>query len=109
METPIITRDELKGALDRGDNLRLVLAQNEWAFDRAHIPGSLPFTTVERGLQTLDRADDIVVYCSDPACPRSLAVARLLARHGYSRVRHYAGGLIDWAAAGLPLAGALAA
>jgi hypothetical protein len=36
----------------------------------------------------------------------SRSVARPLARHGCRRVRRYAGGLADWAAAGEPRAGA---
>jgi ArsR family transcriptional regulator len=109
METPSINRDDLKGALERGDTIRLVMALNDWAFDRAHIPGSLRLSAVEQGLPAVEPQDEIVVYCSGPDCPISLAVARRLARQGYIRVRRYAGGLSDWAAAGYPLDGARAA
>src|SRR5689334_5966640 len=36
-----INRDELRDKLARGDDFRLVMALNRWAFDAKHIPGSL--------------------------------------------------------------------
>jgi rhodanese-related sulfurtransferase len=109
MEPRMITRDELQTALENRENIKLVMAQSDWAYANAHIPGSLHFATLDEGLQHLDSQDDIIVYCSGAACPLSRATARLLVRHRYRRVRHYAGGLQDWADAGLPLEGALVA
>ena len=42
-----ICRDELKAKLDRGDDFKLIMALNRWAFDAKHIPGSLHFDTPE--------------------------------------------------------------
>jgi len=106
MDTQVISRDELKALLDRGEGVKLVMAMGEWAYRAAHIPGSLCFATLDEELQALDPADDIIVYCSNDHCVLSLAACRLLARHGYRRVRRYAGGLLDWHAAGHPLEGA---
>jgi hypothetical protein len=43
----LISRDELKATLDRGDNIKLVMTLGEWAYRAKHIPGSLHFTTPE--------------------------------------------------------------
>jgi len=100
-----ISRDELKAKLDRGDDFRLIMALNRWAFDAKHIPGSIHFDTPDDLYQAIGRDDEIVVYCSHVDCLSSVAVYRDLVRRGYGNVRRYAGGLLDWEDAGLPLEG----
>jgi rhodanese-related sulfurtransferase len=101
----IIQREELKAKLDRGDDFKLVMALGEWAYRAKHIPGSLNYATVEEALQALKPEDEIVVYCSDVHCPASAAAYHMLRGRGYGNVRRYAGGLLDWEAAGYPLEG----
>jgi len=104
-EIKTIEREELKAKLDRGDDLKLIMAMHEWGFRAAHIPGSLHYNTVEEANQALDLHDEIVVYCSDPACVASQFAYQWLVEAGYTNVRRYAGGLSDWAAAGYELKG----
>ncbi len=98
-----IERDELKAAIDRGDDIRLVMAMHQDHFDQAHIPGSVHLFELDRASELLQQDDDIVVYCSDRSCPASALVSQKLIDAGYTHVRHYAGGLSDWAAAGYEL------
>ena len=100
-----IERDELRRKIERHDPFKLVLALSEWAFRAKHIPGSLHFNSPREMFAALAKDDDIVVYCSNVDCHSSLAAYQQLVEHGYTRVGHYAGGLIDWEAAGLPLEG----
>jgi rhodanese-related sulfurtransferase len=100
-----ISRDELKRKLDAGEDLKLVMALNRWAYDAKRIPSSLHFDTPEELYATLRPEDDIVVYCSQVDCLSSVALYRELVRRGYQHVRRYAGGLLDWEDAGLPLEG----
>lgn len=102
-EIRTIGRQELKDKLDRGDAFRLVMAMHEWGFNAAHIPGSVHFKTVEEARAGLEFDDEIVVYCSDPACLASQIAYRWLIEAGYPNVRRYAGGVSDWAAAGYEL------
>jgi len=104
-----IDREELKDRLEGGESLTLILVQGMWAFERCHIPGSITFASREAALAVLHPDDEIVVYCSGGPCPASAVAYRLLTERGYRQVRHYAGGLDDWAAAGYSLAGELAA
>jgi rhodanese-related sulfurtransferase len=60
---------------------------------------------VEEAQQELDVDDEIVVYCTDPACVASQFAYQWLVEAGYNNVRRYAGGLSDWAAAGYELEG----
>jgi rhodanese-related sulfurtransferase len=100
-----IERDELHAKIQRGDAFKLVMVVSEWGFRVKHIPGSLHFKSYERMFAALAKDDPIVVYCSNLDCHASLAAVRALLEHGYTDVRHYAGGLIDWETAGLPLEG----
>lgn len=105
MDIDTIEREELKQKLDRGDDFKLVMTLNEWAYRAEHIPGSMHFPSVEAALASLATDDEIVVYCSDAACVASKYAYFGLVEHGYINVRRYAGGLSDWAQAGYPLAG----
>ena len=106
---PVLTigRQELKAKLDRREPIKLVMALNRWAFDAKHIPGSLHFENPEELYSTIDKDNEVVVYCSNVDCLASVALYRALVERGYRNVRRYAGGLIDWEDAGLPLEGEL--
>jgi rhodanese-related sulfurtransferase len=103
-----ISRDELKAKLDRGDDVKLIMALNRWAFDAKHIPGSLHFDTPEALYTAIRPDDEVIVYCSHVDCLSSVALYRDLLKRGYHNVRRYSGGLLDWEDAGLPLEGEFA-
>ena len=104
-----IGRDELKAKLDRGDDVKLVMALNRWAYDAKHIPGSLHFDTPDALYAALRPDDEIVVYCSQRDCLSSVAMYRDLVARDYQNVRRYSGGLMEWEDADLPLEGAFVA
>ena len=108
MDIRTIERDELKTMIDRGDDFKLVMSLNDWAFRAKHIPGSIHFPTIEDALTALSPEDEIVVYCSDSACVASQFAYRGLVEHGFKHVRRYEGGLSDWGAAGYPFEGSAA-
>jgi rhodanese-related sulfurtransferase len=80
MEIETIERDELKAKLDGGADIRLVMSLQRWAFEALHIPGSLHFDTPEELLSALGQDDEIIVYCSDPACVGSRFAYKKLVR-----------------------------
>ena len=102
-------REELKAKLDRGDDFKLIMALNRWAYDAKHIPGSLHFDTPEALYAAVRPDDEVVVYCSNVDCLSSVALYRDLDRRGYRNVRRYSGALLEWEDAGLPLEGDFAA
>ena len=99
----LITRDELRIRIARGDRLKLLMTMPELAYCAKHIPQSVCVPTVDEALAVLEPADEIVVYCSDVYCAASIYAYRALERRGYANVRRYAGGMADWEAAGYPL------
>src|SRR5712691_12199826 len=88
-DTTTISREELKEKLDRKENFRLVMALAEWAYQAKHIPGSIHFATMREALHSLNKEDEIVVYCSDANCIASQALGQLLERNGYTHVLHF--------------------
>jgi membrane protein DedA with SNARE-associated domain/rhodanese-related sulfurtransferase len=71
-------------------------AQTGW------IPGSVLVRDVSE--LTLERDDEIVVYCDCPNDASAAVMARTLKEHGYRRVRPLAGGVGAWLNEGLPIA-----
>ncbi len=63
----ILTRDELKGKMDRGDDFTLVEALAEDAYKDWHLPGAIniPASRVRELAPKMlpDKNADIVVYC----------------------------------------------
>ncbi len=100
-----ISREALKTRLDRGDPLKLVMVMPQWAYRARHIPGSLACIEPEEAYALLSPDEEIILYCSDPACTNSIRAYEVLSQHGYRHLAHYAGGLLDWEAAGYPLEG----
>ncbi len=101
----IISRDELKEKIDRGDDFKLVMVLGEWAYRVKHIPGSINVTTPQEAAKVLNPDDEIVVYCSHEGCAASKYAYHLLESNGYEHVRRYAGGIDEWEESGLPLEG----
>ncbi len=101
----LISRDELKEKLDRGDGLKLVMVLEDWQFRAMRIPGSLHVPGIKIDHSNLHFDDEIVVYCALQACPASIFAYNRLKSRGYQNVRRYAGGIFDWEQAGYPVEG----
>ncbi|MFV2083122.1 rhodanese-like domain-containing protein [Micromonospora sp. LOL_021] len=103
--TALVSRDELKTAIDAGTVTVLDTLGGEY-YAKQHLPGAieLVLADVEAQAPALlpDRDAAIVTYCSNPACPNSGQVADRLTALGYTNVRKYREGIQDWAEAGLP-------
>ncbi len=101
----LISREELREKLDRGDDFKLVMVLGEWAFLAKHIPGSINISSPDQCRKMLTPEDEIVVYCSGVACVSSMMAYKILVDDGFKNVRRYAGGLPDWEDAGYALEG----
>ena len=102
--TALITRDELREAIERG-TVTVVDALPAGYYDQQHLPGAINLVESDvdarAGVLLPDRSASIVTYCSNAACGNSQAVANRLAKLGYTDVRKYREGIQDWVEAGL--------
>jgi rhodanese-related sulfurtransferase len=68
MET--VSREELKGKMDRGEAFTLVETLQEVAYKHEHLPGAvnLPPDRVRKLAPSLlpDKSAEIIVYCASP-------------------------------------------
>jgi len=101
----LITREELREKLYRGDKFKLVMVMDESAFRAMHIPGSINIFATNITNGELDPRDEIIVYCNGFSCPASIAAYQRLEAAGYKKVRRFAGGIPDWEEAHYPLEG----
>jgi rhodanese-related sulfurtransferase len=69
------------------------------------MPSSINISKIEDARKILDPNDDIVIYCSNPSCIESIIGYHLLTNMGYSKIRRYAYGIVDWEQAGYPMEG----
>lgn len=101
-----ISRDELRGKLERGEPVVVVEALPEMYYRKVHLPGALnlPHDRVDELAPSLlpDKSAEIVVYCANAPCKNSAIASERLATLGYTRVREYVEGKQDWIDAGLP-------
>jgi membrane protein DedA with SNARE-associated domain/rhodanese-related sulfurtransferase len=77
------------------------------ALEPRRIPGAVNISleAAAAHLKDLPRDRDIILYCSCPSEASAARVARILMRHGFTKVRPLLGGLEAWAAAGYAVVG----
>ncbi|MEJ2710109.1 MAG: rhodanese-like domain-containing protein [Anaerolineales bacterium] len=102
-----IAREELKAKLDRGENVKLIMALGQNAFTKVHIPGSLNFDDIKEAAKQLSPTEEVVVYCTTQACRASIQAYQVLHSLGFNKIYRYSGGLEEWSNAGYPLEGSL--
>jgi len=103
----VITREELKEKLDRGESFALFEVLPPMYFRKHHLPTAknLPPTQVATLVPEVvpDRGAEIVLYCWDHDCPTSGWAGTELEARGYTNSREYSAGKNDWIDAGLPM------
>ncbi len=61
-----MTREALKAKIDRGDDFVLLEVLSDQAYQRAHLPGAIPFQNMGRTSELLpDKDAEVVAYCSN--------------------------------------------
>ena len=103
----IITRDELKAKMDRGDQFTLFEVLPHMYWRKHHLPTAKslpPAEVVARVTELVPEKDrEIVLYCWDHDCPTSGWAGVQLEEIGYTNILEYSAGKKDWIDAGLPM------
>jgi len=100
-----ITREELKGMMDRSEKFVLIDARNPKAYAEEHLPGAVSHPSEKLApsvIEEIDKEETVVTYCSSFTCEASTIAATKLEKFGYRKVLQFKGGLADWKAAGYP-------
>lgn len=100
-----ISAKELRRRIDEGEKLRIINALEENKFRLKHIPNSLNLFRREDLEKNLTKDEQIIVYCTDNACNKSLMLYQLLEALGYKNVIRFSGGLTEWENEGYQLEG----
>lgn len=106
-----ISCKELKEKIDRNDTFKLVNCLSKEKFEKMRIPGSMNFPLTSENFADVRRLqaeledafnleDEIIVYCTDPACQASIIIYKNLDNLGYKKIRRFSGGLAEWEADG---------
>jgi sulfur-carrier protein adenylyltransferase/sulfurtransferase len=95
-------RDLAPDQLPRGQ-ARIVDVREPAEFAAGHVPDSelVPLASIDRYVTRWDKDKELVLVCRSGA--RSARAAEALASAGFRRVMNLAGGMIAYAAAGLPI------
>lgn len=104
--TATITAEQAKKLYDEG--VAIIDVRNSRLYARRHIPGAhhldLKTAYSEDALAALASKDEaIVIYCSGVKCPRSYRASEQAVSWGYSNVKYFRGGIVDWRNAGYPV------
>jgi rhodanese-related sulfurtransferase len=89
---------------ESGEDLLFVDVRTPEEYASGHVPGAvnIPKDQLPSRLAELETARDrLVVYCERG--PRAAVAAATLLRAGFTGVRHLAGDMAGWRAAGLPI------
>jgi len=99
------TVDEVKGRLDRGENLTLIDVREESEFAKDHLPAAIHLGKgiIERDIETRfpDTAAQLILYCGGGF--RSALAADNLQKMGYTNVISMDGGIREWREKSYPL------
>ena len=99
----ILTAHQVKEKMAQNPETKLIMVLGTNAYNKAHIPGSLDMSDIETVKMTFSKNVEIIVHCSDVACPASYKAYGLLEQAGYKNIYRLAGGLNEWEESGFDL------
>jgi adenylyltransferase/sulfurtransferase len=92
-----ITVEELKGRLDRGENVFILDVRNPEEHRICRLAGStlLPLPELPQRFRELDREKEMVVHCKSGL--RSAKAILFLRQQGFQKLKNLKGGILAWA------------
>ena len=92
----LITVQELKQKLDRGEKIVLIDVREPWEYNIAKIDGAqlMPLGTLAAEYKKLDPNAEIVMHCHMGM--RSMDATQFLLQQGFKNVKNLTGGINAW-------------
>lgn len=99
-----VTKEELLQKITEGEDFELVNVLEPSSYLLGFIKGSkrIPVSQLDARIDELDINKEVVVYCASVECSAAKKAAERLDVAGFN-VRVYAGGILEWKEAGLPM------
>lgn len=100
-----ITTKELRQKLE-SNQVHVIEVLEEKSFEKSHIQGAVNIPLERIGTEAVerfDKADELIVYCTDYDCTASPTAAKKLEDMGFKNVYDYEAGKQEWKEAGLPM------
>lgn len=87
---------EFRSELEQSKNKLLIDVREPDEYKSGFIPGAknIPLSQLEKRLGEIPKDRDVLLYCRSGM--RSKSAARLLSKHGYTRLAHLQGGVSSW-------------
>jgi len=86
--------------------VQFIDARSAGEYEAGHLPGALNLPVEQAGEladgMKIPAGRTAVIYCSDPACPKSAQLASLLSKRGLTGLKVMPEGWAGWYEAGLP-------
>lgn len=94
--TPVITVNELRRVLDKGEDVSIIDVRRKAEFESGHIPGALnfPLAELEESIATLPEGKTLAIACASGY--RSAIAKSLLEKFGVERIMNVLGGFKAW-------------
>ncbi len=88
--------DEFRSELEQSKNKQLIDVREPDEYKGGFIPGAvnIPLSQLEQRLIDISKDRDVLLYCRSGM--RSKNAARILQKHGYTRIAHLQGGISGW-------------
>jgi adenylyltransferase/sulfurtransferase len=92
-----ITAEDLKGRLERGEEVFILDVRNPPEYQICRIPGSvlIPLPTLPQRFRELDPERELVVHCKSGM--RSQQAIQFLRQQGFRHLKNLEGGILAWA------------
>jgi rhodanese-related sulfurtransferase len=104
-----IAREDLERIIERDEDMLMIDVLPHERYLEKHIPGSISIPLEEPGFvsrverEVVGREEPIVVYCAGGSCNASREAAHALEAAGFTNVRAFEGGILEWEESGRPL------
>lgn len=87
---------EFRSEMEQSKNKLLIDVREPEEYKSGFIPGAknIPLSQLEKRLGEISKDRDVLLYCRSGM--RSKSAARILSKHGFTRLAHLQGGVSSW-------------
>lgn len=87
--------------------MKVINVLSPYYYQDCHIKDSIniPLESLAEAGKTLDKNEEIILYCAHYQCPASKKAWHILNELGFTNIKAYEGGIVEWYQRGYPIDG----